>query len=303
MKCNKCKEIIDDKNIKFCPKCGNDLVLQTKKHKKIMIISAIAITICIAIISAYVIISNLPCKHKNWIEATCDSPKTCAKCGYTEGSPLEHDYADATCTKPQKCKLCGQTEGEALGHDFQGGSCEEESVCARCQEITPPSGHECSEATCTEPAKCQKCGKVCEPALGHNYVGNSCSRCGAKNTTERKENRVVYSSGGLVITYLGYEYEEGQYGDFKLNFRIDNNSGYEECIQMRDESINGYMCDFTMSDEVLNGKSALADASIGHYKLKDVGLSDFSQIKTIQFKFIKCESNYALSPTITLNIN
>jgi len=55
------------------------------------------------------------CVH-NWVDADCDTPKTCSVCGETEGEALGHDWVYATCTEPDTCNRCGETQGEALGH-------------------------------------------------------------------------------------------------------------------------------------------------------------------------------------------
>lgn len=36
-----------------------------------------------------------------WKEATCAEPKTCAKCGETEGEALGHTWVEATCEEPK----------------------------------------------------------------------------------------------------------------------------------------------------------------------------------------------------------
>lgn len=51
--------------------------------------------------------------HK-WIDATCETAKTCAACGKTDGTPLAHVWTDATYEAPKTCTLCGATEGESL---------------------------------------------------------------------------------------------------------------------------------------------------------------------------------------------
>lgn len=56
------------------------------------------------------------CLQHEWEDADCITPKTCSKCGKTEGKPLGHDWEDATCTEAKKCKRCGAEEGEPLGH-------------------------------------------------------------------------------------------------------------------------------------------------------------------------------------------
>ena len=50
-----------------------------------------------------------------WREATCTEPKTCKRCGATDGEPLGHDWAEATYDKPKTCRRCGKTEGTVKG--------------------------------------------------------------------------------------------------------------------------------------------------------------------------------------------
>ncbi len=79
---------------------------------------------------------------------------------------LGHNWLDATCEAPKTCSGCGLTEGEALGHDirnykYKAPTCLEEGYeayedCTRCDYIT----------------------KVLIPALGHNFVNNACQNCG-----------------------------------------------------------------------------------------------------------------------------
>ncbi len=93
---------------------------------------------------------------------------------YVEGVSFEfycgHEWVEATCTEPKTCSKCGATEGEALGHDVS----EYESN---------------NDATCTEDGTktgtCARCGEEITvvdegSALGHNYVDNVCTNCGAK---------------------------------------------------------------------------------------------------------------------------
>ena len=50
-----------------------------------------------------------------WQDADCDSPKTCATCGATEGEALGHQWVPATATKAKTCSVCGAAEGKPLG--------------------------------------------------------------------------------------------------------------------------------------------------------------------------------------------
>ncbi len=92
------------------------------------------------------------CAHE-WTPATCTAPKTCSKCGVTEGDVLPHTEetipaVDATCstpgaTKGKKCSVCGEilvaptpTEIDPSKHTYSEDwtSTEEEhyKVCTGC---------------------------------------------------------------------------------------------------------------------------------------------------------------------------
>lgn len=93
------------------------------------------------------------CSH-TYAPATCTAPKTCTKCGATEGTALGHQYSGATCTAPGVCTVCGAAEESALGHQY-------------------------ADATCTAPKTCSRCGATEGEALGHYYLEDTCGRCGA----------------------------------------------------------------------------------------------------------------------------
>ncbi len=59
------------------------------------------------------VIEEKVCNHE-WIDATCEAPRTCKVCGVTEGKPLEHDWKPATLDEPKTCKNCGATEGDPI---------------------------------------------------------------------------------------------------------------------------------------------------------------------------------------------
>ena len=91
---------------------------EEKKDHRLKTPQIIGIVVaCLIALSIPIVFPQLFCKHESWIEATCDAPRTCKKCGKTEGDPLGHDWDEATCDAPKTCERCGATEGEALGHD------------------------------------------------------------------------------------------------------------------------------------------------------------------------------------------
>ena len=64
------------------------------------------------------------CEHA-WEDATCTEPKTCAKCGDTEGEALGHSWSDGSCTEAKTCTNCGATDGKVTGHSWKDGACTE----------------------------------------------------------------------------------------------------------------------------------------------------------------------------------
>lgn len=72
------------------------------------------------------------CFHSEWYAANCTTPKTCVKCGETEGEALGHTWVDATCTDPKTCTACHLTEGEALGHTWVDATTEAPKTCTTC---------------------------------------------------------------------------------------------------------------------------------------------------------------------------
>ena len=92
----------------------------------------------------------------SWIDATCDTPKTCRVCKLTEGSPLDHVITEwtvaPTCTEK--------------GYTFYSCDCGYEIV----GNYTDPIGHSWTEATCTAPKTCSVCKATEGEAKGHDYT-------------------------------------------------------------------------------------------------------------------------------------
>jgi len=119
------------------------------------------------------------CSH-NWKAATCTAPKTCSKCGATEGNAAGHSWKDATCTAAKTCTKCGTTEGNAVGHSWNNATCTAPKTCSKCGTTEgSASGHSWKNATCTAPKTCSKCSATEGSAAGHSYSNGTCSVCGA----------------------------------------------------------------------------------------------------------------------------
>ena len=86
-----------------------------------------------------------------------------------------HDWKDATCTAPKTCSRCGATEGNALGHDFADVWSSDASghwhACSRCDAKDGEAAHtpDREAATETDPIKCTECDYIITAALGHTH--------------------------------------------------------------------------------------------------------------------------------------
>lgn len=86
----------------------------------------------IALVLCCLLVLTGCCFHSEWYAANCTTPKTCVKCGETEGEALGHTWVDADCTTPKTCSACHLTEGEALGHTWVNATTEAPKTCTTC---------------------------------------------------------------------------------------------------------------------------------------------------------------------------
>ena len=104
----------------------------------------------------------------SWVDADCDTAKTCSLCGKTDGDPLGHDTVVDSAV-PATCIATGLTEG---------------SHCSRCDDATVAQ---------TETA-----------ATGnHSFVDEVCSVCGAKqlvSKAESTESLNIFSTEGVLAS-------------------------------------------------------------------------------------------------------
>ncbi len=147
-------------------------------------------TLCIiSVLFISAILSGCCLKHQ-WADATCTQPKTCEKCGETQGEALSHTWGEATCTAPKTCSVCNATEGEPLEHSWIPATCTEASHCVVCKTTTGEAkGHIWTDATCDRAKTCLSCHAEEGTPLGHNWAEatcaapKTCKRCSATEGT------------------------------------------------------------------------------------------------------------------------
>ena len=169
-------------------------------------------------------------------KATCTEQATCSVCGEKYGNTLGHNYGtlipqtNATCSATgirshYKCSSCNKlfaddehkteiTETDLIipidenAHDFgkwtrNDGAETHTRVCSFNSEHTETENCHGGTATCTEQAVCEKCNAKYGKALGHDYQGGVCTRCGTERASEGLEYSLNSDENGYIVTGIG----------------------------------------------------------------------------------------------------
>lgn len=89
------------------------------------------LTLAVVFAMLLTVLTGCGCSHE-WLDATCEAPRTCNLCGEVEGEALGHSFGEATCSAPSTCAVCGVTDGEALPHTLTEANFQEAPVCTVC---------------------------------------------------------------------------------------------------------------------------------------------------------------------------
>ena len=168
--------------------------------------------------------------------ATCTEQAICTRCNEKYGSALGHKYGDlipkteptcsATGTEAHyKCSVCNkvfkddehktETTLDDLtiainpdAHNFgewikNEGADTHTRVCSFNNEHTETENCLGGTATCTEQATCEKCNAKYGKALGHDYQGGVCTRCGTERASEGLEYSWNSDGTGYTVTGIG----------------------------------------------------------------------------------------------------
>lgn len=147
--------------------------------------------VCMSLLLAFGFVGCKPndmvCVHT--YDNACDV--TCNECG-EERTVEGHNWVEADCDTPKTCKVCGVTEGSALGHtpENDDNDCSTALNCGVCgEEILAAGEHtpERDDGNCTTEQKCTVCGQTAvEASTGHNDTDGDylCDNGGCQITVE-----------------------------------------------------------------------------------------------------------------------
>lgn len=92
--------------------------------------------LCVMLIAALFVtlLAGCSCKH-TWQESTCLAPRTCTRCGETEGKVRAHEWGSTDCRDPQPCVVCGTMEGLEVTHQWR----EDCRICVNCGQDERPA--------------------------------------------------------------------------------------------------------------------------------------------------------------------
>ena len=165
---------------------------------------------------------------KNNVVEYCEGHSICFGCG-AEYPAVGHDWIDATCETPKTCARCLETEGLALGHKKNDPDCEKGVYCVQCGRVYVEASQHPGERevytcypTCTEKGQksifCVKCNKKLRtyavPAKGHTegewitVVSATCTREGRREINCTVCNETLRSESIKKKTHYYYRADE-----------------------------------------------------------------------------------------------
>ena len=109
----------------------------------------------------------------------------------------EHEWVEANCTAPKTCSKCGKTEGTALGHNFQINS-DNHTVCARCGILKcslEEYGHVGAQGADGN-LYCDYCGTLLTP---ETVASASAETATVTETTTETQTEAASTAEGVVI--------------------------------------------------------------------------------------------------------
>lgn len=90
---------------------------------------------------------------------------------------------------------------------------------------------------------------------------------------------IVYDDGGIKVVAKGLD-TSGWMGPAVILY-IQNDSDTNITVQARDESVNGFMLDASLSEELLPGKRSIADMSFLSSQIEENDITDITEVEFV----------------------
>ena len=190
--------------------------------------------ILILTMALMLVLAGCGCEHE-WEDANCEKPKTCTKCGETEGAPLGHTWKAATCLDAKTCEVCQKTEGEAKGHTWEAATCLLPEKCADCHETRGEAlSHNWQEATTEAPKTCLNC----QTTEGDRLITDPRFTTASTKELHGKWYAETYFSAEM-LEMVGYidkvdctlHWEFGKTGEMKMTIEIHDMLALEAAME------------------------------------------------------------------------
>lgn len=112
---------------------------------------------------------------------------------------------------------------------------------------------------------------------------------------------VLYDSDGIKIVGKGLSSDDSIFGPGLIIY-IENNSDTDRTVQVRDTSVNGFMIDTVMSQDVVAGKKSITAVTFLSSSLEENSITDITSVE-ISFHIFDTEdwSNEIHTDPITIN--
>ena len=197
-----------------------------------------------------------------WVDADCDTPKTCSICGATEGEALGHDWTTPDvdlCEVQSTCSRCGATDGQNKEHspETDDGDCTTEVKCSVCGDVTTPAGQHTpnsDDGDCTTPITCSVCGTTTTPANDNHTGGTAtctakaeCTACGTAYGTVDANNHIDDNTDHICDRECG-KTDIGTHADSNTDHACDY--GCPATIGTHADTNNDHNCEYGCSTTI-----------------------------------------------------
>ena len=141
-----------------------------------------------------------------------------------------------------------------------------------------------------------------QPLFDSDIVRLETSAYGTYNQKIDASGNVLFDQDGIKIVAKGLAFDKSVLGP-ELILYIEDNSEKDITVQARNTSVNGFMVETTISENILAGKRAVSSLTIMKYSLEENGITDIKSLET-SFHVLEMEQyGNVLFDTDTLKID